>query len=451
MPFPNDQKTGAGPGMFLMSPGLDLKATVGSGPIRGMRSVIHQNLAYVVSGNQVFTLDSNYRSNVIGTIGTNSGPVSIIDNETQVAIFDGAAGYYNIHASNTLFQINLPFTVGPVSGNVQDDIGVVNAIGTQQIWQSNLGDFSTWNALNFGVASGEPDDIQALVDIHRELWVIKNYSIEVWVNAGLNGFVFQQLQGVFIETGTPAPYSPCVVGEGICFLTQNRNGETTVGMAEGYVVRRIGTDSLDKEIASYSTISDAIGYAYSQEGHQFYVLTFPTANTTFAYDATASAMAKAPMWHKRASLVEGVYNRHWGNCGCYFSGKSLIGDYRNGNIYAYNLDQPLDNGVQRKWLRSWRATPQIPPDVTQFNYLQIQMETGIQAPPGQPAPQLMLRWSDDGGHNWTSYRLGSAKDLGVTGRRVMFRRLGSTRRSSGLDRIFELSSTDQFKVALIGA
>jgi hypothetical protein len=33
----------------------------------------------------------------------------------------------------------------------------------------------------------------------------------------------------------------------------------------------------------------------------------------------------------------------------------------------------------------------------------------------------------------------------------MFRRLGSTRRNSGLDRIFELSSTDQFPVALIGA
>jgi hypothetical protein len=33
----------------------------------------------------------------------------------------------------------------------------------------------------------------------------------------------------------------------------------------------------------------------------------------------------------------------------------------------------------------------------------------------------------------------------------MFRRLGQTRRNSGLDRIFELSSTDVFPASIIGA
>ena len=45
----------------------------------------------------------------------------------------------------------------------------------------------------------------------------------------------------------------------------------------------------------------------------------------------------------------------------------------------------------------------------------------------------------------------SAGAAGQTALRVMFRRLGSTRRNSGLDRMFELSSTDQFQVGLIGA
>lgn len=66
-------------------------------------------------------------------------------------------------------------------------------------------------------------------------------------------------------------------------------------------------------------------------------------------------------------------------------------------------------------------------------------------------PTLMLRWSDDGGHNWSTVRYGTAGPLGVTAQRVMFKRLGGTRRTTGLDRIFELSSADRFKVALIGA
>ena len=451
MPIMNDQHTAKDVGMFLMAPGLDLVVTVGSGPIRGMRYVVHQNLVYVVSGNQVFTLDQYNRTNLIGTIGTATGPVSMIDNETQVALFDGAVGYYNKQATNLLFQIALPFTGGPVSANVQDDCGVVSVQGTQSWYQSNLGDFSTWQALNFGVSAGEPDDIQSIVGIHREMWLIKNFTIEVWVNAGLNGFIFQQLQGIFMEVATPAPYSPAVIGEGIAFLSQNRQGQFSVCLTEGYRAVRISTDALDTIIQSYSVISDAIGYSYAQEGHQYYVLTFPTANATWVYDATLSAMAKSPMWHQRASLSNGIYNRHWGNCGVYFNGKHLVGDYRNGNVYSYDLDQPLDNGTQRKWVRSWRALPQPAPDVTQFNSLMIDMETGIQDPPTAASPVLMLRWSDDGGHNWTPYLQGSANALGVTATRVMFRRLGSTRRSSGLDRIFELSSSDRFKVALIGA
>lgn len=69
-----------------------------------------------------------------------------------------------------------------------------------------------------------------------------------------------------------------------------------------------------------------------------------------------------------------------------------------------------------------------------------------------PIPnKVFLTWSDDGGHNWANRVIASAGFVGDTAQRVIFRRLGSTKRNTGLDRIFEVSGDDYNQVALVGA
>ena len=64
-------------------------------------------------------------------------------------------------------------------------------------------------------------------------------------------------------------------------------------------------------------------------------------------------------------------------------------------------------------------------------------------------PQLMLRWSDDGGHTWTGYRQASMGRIGRYGYRVFFRALGMTVKLR--DRVYEISATDPVKIAIMGA
>ena len=66
-------------------------------------------------------------------------------------------------------------------------------------------------------------------------------------------------------------------------------------------------------------------------------------------------------------------------------------------------------------------------------------------------PYVELKWSDDGGHNWSNSQTASTGSTGQTAERVIFRRIGSTRRNTGLDRIFELSSDSMVQVALVRA
>ena len=64
-------------------------------------------------------------------------------------------------------------------------------------------------------------------------------------------------------------------------------------------------------------------------------------------------------------------------------------------------------------------------------------------------PQVMLRWSDDGGHTWSNEYFAPVGKIGVYQQRVFWRRLGMTLKLR--DRIYELSGTDPVKISIMGA
>jgi hypothetical protein len=85
------------------------------------------------------------------------------------------------------------------------------------------------------------------------------------------------------------------------------------------------------------------------------------------------------------------------------------------------------------------------PAVTGGKFL---IETGLPTATGID-PQVMLRWSDDGGHTWSNEHWRSMGKTGEWGRRVIWRRLGMTLKLR--DRVYEVSGTDPIKIAIMGA
>lgn len=466
-PEVNDVKgAGRGIGAFYQTPGLDLLTSVGSGPIRG--SCVMADTLYVVSGSGFYSVDKNWNPALLGTVTSLPTPVSMITNGAQLAIFDGAKGFVYVAPKAATVSsaavvasfapINLPFT-GPLSATYQDGFGLVNQVGTNAWWQSNLLDLTTWDALNFSTADSQPDDVIAIKSLKRECWLIKETNTEIWINAGLPYFAFQRLEGVFIEQGIVAPFSLAKCGESLAWLSKNEQGQAIIVITDGYQLRRISTHQVERRIQGYVTngydISKATAYSYQQEGHLFYLINFNLQNArgaaqTWCYDFNASQKLQEPCWHQRASLVQGNWNRHWGDNHCFAYGKNVIGDYQSGNLYAFDLVSPLDNGQQRRWLRSWQALPQPSDNPVSFDWLRIDMQTGINAQVGAN-PLCQLRWSNDDGLTWPVTRYAPVGKTGETTRRVMFRRLGSTKSHKGLNRSFELSSCDIWNCAIVGA
>jgi hypothetical protein len=429
-------------------PGLRRLVEVGNGPIRGLWQL--GDYMYAVSG------DTFYRVNVIGTtsrykikeIGTVSGtgPVSMSDNGTQIFIACNPEGFIYNATTEVFAQITDPDFPGAVTVGYLDGYFVFNEPNSSRVWVTSLFDGLSVDPLDFASAEGNPDGLVSLIVDHREAWLFGTNSIEVWYDAGLPDFPLQRIQGAFNEIGCAAPYSVAKLDNGLFWLGSDARGRGIVYRANGYTGQRVSTHAIEWQIQEYGNISDAIGYTYQQDGHAFYVLIFPSAEATWVYDVATQA------WHERAGWDNGVFVRHRSNCQVVYNDEIIVGDFENGNIYAFDLNEYADNGDIQKWLRSWRALPSGQNNLKRSSQhsLQIDCQTGVGINSGQGSdPQLMLRWSDDGGHTWSNEHWMSMGKVGAYFYRAIQRRLGMTLKLR--DRVYEISGTDPVKIAIMGA
>jgi hypothetical protein len=472
-------EAGKEPAFLNRAPGLKLLNTIGLGPIRGLWAFSSNDSdAFVVSGTRLYKINTSYVATLIGTV-SGAGPVSMADNGTQLFIAANGPSYIYNNATNAFGQITDVDFPGAVTVCYLDGYFVFNQPNSQLMWVTQLLDGTSIDPLEFVSTEGSPDGLIAVASNFREVWAFGTNSIEVWYDSGATDFPLQRIQGAFNELGCAAPFSVAKMDNGLFWLGRDRRGQGIVYRANGYAGVRISTHAVEWQIQQYADLSDAIAYTYQQDGHSFYVLVFPSANTTWVYDAATQA------WHERAGFSNGAFNRHRGNCQMAFNNKIVIGDFQNANIYAFDLDDYSDNGNIQKWLRSWRALPtgtntlkrttqhmmQLDcesgvglngSDVSETIYLQTEdalyliTESGDYlisdetTPITQGAnPQVMLRWSDDGGHTWSSEHWASMGKIGEYYKRVIWRRLGMTVKLR--DRVYEVSGTDPVKIAIMGA
>jgi hypothetical protein len=472
-------EAGKEPAFLNRAPGLKLLNTIGNGPIRGLWAFSSNDTdAFVVSGTQLYKINTSYVPTLVGNV-SGTGPVSMSDNGTQLFIACNGPSYIYNNATNAFGQITDSDFPGAVTVCYLDGYFVFNEPNSQKMWVTELLDGTSINPLEFASTEGSPDGLLAVASNFREVWAFGTNSIEVWYDSGATDYPLQRIQGAFNELGLAAPYSVAKMDNGLFWLGRDRRGQGIVYRANGYAGIRISTHAVEWQIQQYSDMSDAIAYTYQQDGHSFYVLIFPSANTTWVYDASTQA------WHERAGFVEGMFTRHRSNCQMAFHNKIVVGDYENGNIYAFNLDDYSDNGSIQKWLRSWRALPTGTNNLkrTAQHSLQLDIESGTGLNGSMVAetiylqtednnylitengdylisddttpitqgsdPEVMLRWSDDGGHTWSNEHWAPIGKIGEYYRRVFWRRMGMTLKLR--DRVYELSGTDPVKITIMGA
>jgi hypothetical protein len=424
-------------------PGLTLRVTT---PVAVHRGAIRMGaLTFCVAGNTVYKIDTAYTATALGTIGTATGRVGMATDGDEVLIVDGVSGW--IASAGALTEIaDVDFPDGVTQCGCLDSYFLVIGDDQKVYWNETPGTGTAWNGLDFASAEGAPDNIIAMVIDHRELWLFGTETTEIWVNTGDVDAPFQRSGNAFIERGTAAAFSPSKADNSVMWLGRGEQGEGMVFRAEGYSPVKISSDAMDTAIRGYSTIDDAYSYTFELDGHTFYVLSFPTADATWVYDAATSAKSGQPAWLEWLwrDPATNEFHRHRSAWHVFNGRKHLVGDWETGKVYTLEPEVYTDNGDAIKRLRMTQTISNGGKRLF-FGELFLDMETGV-ANAAEASPEIMLRYSNDSGHSWSNEKI---KSLGATGEYSKRVKFGPT--GSGRNRVWELSMTDPVEFALFGA
>lgn len=417
----------------------------GLGGIRGLHRPSVGGAAIAVQGDQVFRVAADWTRTLVGTIDTAGTPVSIADDGTIAVIVTGALGYTLNLATNVLAPITDPAFYGSDYVYYNKTVFIFNKPGTAQFYLASSTDAGVlvFDALDFATATTNAEPIVRHVVNHEELLLFKETVTELWRATGGGDFLFARDTNASIEKGCQAKHSVVALDSTVYWLGGDAEGDGIVWKMNGYSPVRVSHDGVEYAIQNYEDTSDAWAYTYQQEGHTFYVINFPTANATWAYDVATGE------WHERAYLLPatGILQRDRATVHMYFGGEHVVGDWENGRLYALDLGYFTDNGDP---IRSVRACPHISGagyNIIKFARIRIDIEPGVGLVTGHgDDPVLMIRWSDDGGHSWSNLKSLRMGKIGANGQRLSLDRLGE-----GRDRVFELSITDPVKRVILGA
>jgi len=416
---------------------------LGAPPAAGSGRCIYRasnGALYAVVAQNVYAISSAWVYTLLGSISSPPNPCYIADNGVDALLVDGTPNGYMWDLATDTFA---PFVDPNFYGADRVDYAslrfVLNKPGTPIFYYSEPTSL-VFDPLDFAAKSGSPDPLISIIASLDQVWLLGELTTEVFYNAGATDAIFERQPGSFMEHGCGAKYSVAKADVWTFWLGQDRQGTHIVYRGEGYQARRISTSAIENVLAGYSTVADAVGFTYQQNGHLFYILVFPTANATWVFDCATN------LWHERAwtDPDDGTLNRIRANGVAFAYDKNITIDWENGAIYELRLDLFVDDASPITRVRSWANVVEEGKRVL-YRQFTAWIDAGTIMQPGED-PLIGLRWSDDGGNTWGNTVLQSIGKTGTYNTTPNWSRLGY-----GRNRVFELSWSINAKAALQGA
>lgn len=407
-------------------PGVTTFATVsGKG---GCRALFEENgRCFAVVQDSFVELSSDGTVTTRGTVASPSlTPARITSNGdggNQLFITAGGKGYAYDLTTNTLTEI-----LSANMGHCDMLDGFLMALDRTDstLMVSTLFNATSWPAVNHEQRAALPDPWLALRVLNQQIYLIGERSTDLYYNAGLSPFPFAQAAAGAIPWGIAAVDSLTKAGGSLLWLARSESSLGAVVQVSGSSAREVSTHALRAAIRRYREtvgISDAVGMSYEEDGHVFYVLTFPAADATWVYDLTTQ------LWTERLTWLhaEGRYTAWRPYPHVIAFGQHLCGDRVTGTIYRLDAGSMLD--TTGAYIRRLRRAPALFQDGQRFTVsrLEVHLEPGLGVSSGQGSdPHVMLSISRDA-KTWHACAPVSAGAQGEYGTKVEWTRLGTGR------------------------
>ena len=358
-------------------PGIATKLTLATSAQRG--AIEFQKELHVVSGTSLYRVSSDGTQKRLGTI-PGGGHVVMAENGAQLGILADFSLYvWNGSTVSKVTDTNFRAAVDMV---FIDNYILLIEHQSGRFFGSDLGDMTSYDALNFATAESYPDDLIGVSADHGQAFLAGRRSCELWDNVGGSGFPFAKNFNGTIEQG-------CGAAQSIVKADQTLFWIDDVGMArrlDGVTPVRVSQHGVEQAWSEYSTLEDAIGYSYICDGHIYVLWTFPTAKRTWVYDVTTK------QWNEKESYGRTRWRAHWA---MNIYGGVWVGDEDTGKIGA--IDPKIGTEFDDRLVMSWTYPSVYAEKKLAFHReLEVILEGGV----GTDEPEIMMEVSDDGGRTF---------------------------------------------------
>jgi len=443
--YPNiAQGQALSPETLFGTPGLTQLATSGTLDNENRGGHEMAGKPYFVNGTRLYRLDetvtdgvATYALTFIGDVA-GTGRLSMADNGTQLMILaPGGNGYIYNHVADTFAQItDTDFTAnGAPQFVVFIDGYFLVTTDSKKFIVSAINDGLSYNALDFGTAESDPDDIVAPVVYKNQLFISGGETFEAFQNIGGADFPFSRT-GLFLQKGCYSPFSLVNAQDTFMWVGGGENEGPAIWALNGNSTVKISTTAIDSLLSTLtqSQVADIYSWAYASKGAYFIGFSLPS--TTLVYDTTSQR------WHERKSLLDGSLGALRVSSIVKAYNKVICGDVIDGRIGELNPDvyteyeniiirrvatQPFQNNMQSVF----------------FPTLELTVESGV-GNTDAPDPQITLERSKDG-KTWSGPISRSIGKIGEYSRRAIWRRNGRASRFE----IFRFTLTDAVKPVII--
>lgn len=437
----------AKPGSLLGTPG---RRRLGAVPTTGGRGVFAvDGRTFTGVGDTIYELTFDPTTGAVtgatvrGTLPDDGLPISWAtngDGGLQLALVGG--GQYKILnlATNVLSAaIVLPLIHAPQFVGFLDGYFILSERDSLRFWFSNIENGLIVDALDFATRSTAPDRIVALACANSRVWIYGSETSEAYEDVGDADNPFQPIKGSLFQIGIAGAYTLSVGVNTLRWVGRSALGGAVVYRLDGYAGTPISTPAMNAALAQATTLADAEGLTYNQDGHLFYAVTCPSlgpAGDTLVVDETEQGQ-----WHhRRAWNAARSREEMWPVRGHAYVGQvHVVGARDSGAICALDLATYDDDGAI---LRARRRAPYLGAENAwaTIDAFELGVENGVGLNSGQGSdPQVELLVSKDGAKTWFSAGTASLGPMGAYDDRTFWTRLGMAR----IDRlVLEIIITD---------
>lgn len=433
----------------LGTAGIDAIDSTGIISQQNRGSLVMAGIVYFVNGETLYRLNRDtvdpaaYSHDALGTI-LGGQRVSMATNGTELVILPpgGVGSVWNEGTTTFTADINVvdnDFTANGIPQYVVYIAGYfLFTTDSKKFIISNLNNALSYNALDFGTAEADPDDIVAPIVHENQLFILGTETIEGFENIGGSGFPFQK-NGVLDDTGLLSPFSIVKGDNSFRFVGASLNEGPGIYEFTGARAVKISNTAIDSILQDLSDaeIDEIFAMHYGQNGQFFTAFSVQGRSQSFEYNAVSQR------WHQRQSFIDSGLDAWRVSSIVSGYGELIVFDRIDGRIGVLNEDTYTEYGEM-----IFRRLDTMPFANNHKSARISSLEMTIQAGVGnsaEPNPQIRMSRSTTGGKLFSSELSRAMGRIGQYKQRPIWRRLGRAAQYE----MFRFEITDPVKVALI--